>query len=65
MARSSEFDYQDIINKALDLLWLKGYHNTSVQDLVDHLDIGLGRLYNTFGNKHDLDDQPWEYILNT
>lgn len=54
MARSREFDYQDIINRALDLFWLKGYHNTSIQDLVDHLDLGRGSLYNTFGNKHDL-----------
>lgn len=54
MARTKEFEYQQIIQKALDLFWLKGYHDTSIQDLVDHLGIGRGSLYNTFGNKRDL-----------
>ncbi|MFA9423234.1 MAG: TetR/AcrR family transcriptional regulator [Sedimentibacter sp.] len=54
MSRNREFNYQEVINKALNLFWLKGYHNTSVQDLVDHLELGRGSLYNTFGNKHDL-----------
>jgi TetR/AcrR family transcriptional repressor of nem operon len=54
MARNREFDYEEVISKALNLFWLKGYHNTSVQDLVDNLELGRGSLYNTFGNKHDL-----------
>lgn len=54
MARSRDFDQQEVLSKALDLFWSKGYSDTSVQDLVDHLGIGRGSLYNAYGSKHDL-----------
>ncbi len=54
MARHKEFDQDKIIDKAMDLFRLKGYEATSIQDLVDHLGIGRGSIYDTFGNKHQL-----------
>ncbi|MEM7029561.1 MAG: helix-turn-helix domain-containing protein, partial [Chloroflexota bacterium] len=54
MARHKEFDQDVIVNKAMDLFRLKGYEATSIQDLVDHLGIGRGSIYDTFGNKHQL-----------
>lgn len=54
MARQKEFNPDNIINKALALFRQRGYEATSVNDLVQHLGIGRGSLYNTFGNKHDL-----------
>ena len=54
MARHKEFDQDTVINKAMDLFRLKGYEATSIQDLVNHLGIGRGSIYDTFGSKHQL-----------
>lgn len=54
MARNRDFDHQEVLSKALDLFWVKGYSETSMQDLVDHLGIGRGSLYNAFGSKKEL-----------
>ena len=54
MARHKEFDQDQIIDKAMELFRLKGYEATSIQDLVDHLGIGRGSIYDTFGSKHQL-----------
>ena len=34
--------------------WSRGYHQTSMQDLVDCMGIGRGSIYDTFGSKHGL-----------
>ncbi len=54
MARNKEFDTEDVLDKATALFWKKGYRHTSVQDLVDHLGLGKGSLYNAFQDKHSL-----------
>lgn len=54
MARQKEFNEDKVIEKAMALFRLKGYEATSIQDLVDHLGIGRGSIYDTFGNKHQL-----------
>ncbi len=36
------------------LFWEKGYEKTSIQDLVSHLGIHKGSLYDTYGDKHSL-----------
>ncbi len=38
----------------MDLFWRRGYEATSVQDLVDHLGLGRGSIYGTFGGKREL-----------
>jgi TetR/AcrR family transcriptional repressor of nem operon len=54
MARSVEFNECEIIEKAMNVFWKKGYHNTSMQDLVDAMQINRSSLYNTIGDKHCL-----------
>lgn len=38
----------------MELFWQRGYEASSIQDLVDHMGIGRGSMYDTFGSKHDL-----------
>ena len=39
------------------LFWEKGYHATSIQNLVNNLGINRGSLYDTFGGKKNLFEQ--------
>jgi TetR/AcrR family transcriptional repressor of nem operon len=54
MARTKNFDTQIVLEKALKLFWEKGYHATSIEDLVQNLGINRASLYDTFGDKHQL-----------
>jgi len=54
MARTKDFDEDDVLEKAVELFWRKGYNATSMQDLVDGLGISRSSLYDTFGDKHTL-----------
>ena len=54
MARCIEFNECEIIEKAMNVFWEKGYHATSMQDLVDAMQINRSSLYNTIGDKHQL-----------
>ncbi|MGW5318311.1 TetR/AcrR family transcriptional regulator [Nocardia thailandica] len=54
MARTKEFDPDEVLGRALDLFWRQGYEATSIADLVDHLGIARACIYSTYGPKHDL-----------
>ncbi|MES2061126.1 MAG: TetR/AcrR family transcriptional regulator [Bacteroidota bacterium] len=54
MARKKEFDEDELLEKAVNLFWKKGYHATSAQDLVDGLGINRSSLYNTYTDKRTL-----------
>lgn len=54
MARTKDFDEDEVLTKAMNLFWLKGYNGTSMQDLVDGLGISRSSLYDTYGDKHAL-----------
>lgn len=54
MARDKEFIPEEKIAKALDVFWEKGYNATSMQDLVEAMQINRSSLYNYFGDKHNL-----------
>lgn len=54
MARTVEFNECEIIDKAMNVFWEKGYQVTSMQDLVDAMQINRSSIYNTFGDKHQL-----------
>jgi TetR/AcrR family transcriptional regulator, transcriptional repressor for nem operon len=52
--RPRSFDEQEVLGRARDLFWARGYAATSVQDLVDGLSVQRGSLYATFGDKRSL-----------
>jgi len=54
MARTKDFDENEVLRKAIDIFWHKGYNGTSMQDLVDGLGISRSSLYDTYGDKHTL-----------
>lgn len=54
MARTKDFDEDEVLKKAVCLFWHKGYNATSMQDLVDGLGISRSSLYDTYGDKHTL-----------
>ncbi len=54
MARPREFDYEQVMDKAVEAFWRKGYEATSIQDLVDATGLHRGSLYAAFGSKQEL-----------
>jgi len=54
MPRVKLFNENEVLTKAMNLFWKQGYSATSVQDLVNHLEINRASLYDTFGDKDQL-----------
>ncbi|MFT6216509.1 MAG: TetR/AcrR family transcriptional repressor of nem operon [Roseivirga sp.] len=54
MARKKNFNELEVLDKAVNLFWEKGYGATSIQDLVDGLGINRASIYATWGDKHQL-----------
>lgn len=54
MARQKEFDRDEVLHKAMEVFWSRGYEAASIQDLVNHMGINRQSLYDTFGDKHTL-----------
>lgn len=54
MGRPASFERDEVIDRAMDLFWRRGYRATTPQDLVEELGIGKGSLYNAFGSKREL-----------
>jgi TetR/AcrR family transcriptional repressor of nem operon len=54
MVRTKQFDRHAALDQAMELFWERGYHATSIQDLVDRLGVNRQSLYDTFGDKDQL-----------
>ena len=54
MPRTKKFNEAEVLEMAMELFWEKGFHATSIQDLVAHLGINRASLYDTFGGKDTL-----------
>ncbi|UWX61195.1 TetR/AcrR family transcriptional regulator [Chryseobacterium oranimense] len=54
MPRNKEFDYTEKLEVVRNLFWEKGYHNTSMHDIVAAMKLNRSSIYDTYGNKHDL-----------
>lgn len=54
VGRPREFNVEEVLDKAVETFWSKGYEATSIQDLVDGMGIHRGSLYAAFGDKQRL-----------
>ncbi|MEM8927140.1 MAG: TetR/AcrR family transcriptional regulator [Bacteroidota bacterium] len=63
MPRTKQFCEEDVLKKAMELFWEKGFHATSMQDLVSHLGINRASLYDTYGGKEQLFDRAFSHYL--
>lgn len=54
MPRPREFDYDEVIDRSMNLFWQQGYHATSIQDVVSETGVNRGSLYSVFGSKQGL-----------
>ena len=54
MPRVKLFNEEEVLEKAMLIFWKKGYHSTSIQDLVKYLGINRASLYDTYGGKKQL-----------
>jgi TetR/AcrR family transcriptional repressor of nem operon len=54
MPRDKNFDVDEVLRKAIEAFWRRGYAATSMQDLVDCTGINRASLYATYGGKRSL-----------
>ncbi|MEM8780364.1 MAG: TetR/AcrR family transcriptional regulator [Cyanobacteria bacterium P01_G01_bin.49] len=54
MAGVKQFNQEQVLDKAMEVFWQKGYEGTSVQDLTKATGLGRGSLYGAFGDKEQL-----------
>lgn len=54
MARNLEFNEDQVIQKAMEVFWDKGYSATTMRELTDAMQINISSLYNTIGDKRQL-----------
>lgn len=54
MPRPKTFDREEVLDRAIDVFWARGYEGASIQHLVDSMGINRGSIYDTFGDKHQL-----------
>ena len=54
MARVIEYDPQDVLQKAMNIFWEKGYESTSIQDIVMTTGLKPGSLYAAYKNKEGI-----------
>ena len=52
--RKKEFDVDLVLDKAMNAFWTRGYEATSLNDLLDCMQIQRASLYNAFGDKRTL-----------
>ena len=54
MPRKKEFDVDAVLHRAMKAFWKHGYEATSLNDLLECMQIQRASLYNAFGDKHTL-----------
>lgn len=64
MANAAKFDRQEVIEKATNLYWKKGFHATSMRNLQDEVDMRPGSIYSAFGSKDGLFKETLKYYTD-
>jgi len=54
MSRTTLYNRQEALERAIQLFWQKGFHATSLKDIEQALDMRPGSIYAAFGNKDGL-----------
>jgi TetR/AcrR family transcriptional repressor of nem operon len=54
MPRQREFDPKEVLQTAVDLFWEKGYHATSVDEVIRRSGVAKYGIYGVFGTKREL-----------
>ena len=54
MPRKKTFTIDYALDKAMELFWERGYQNTSMREIAEHLGLSRSSIYATFGDKHTL-----------
>lgn len=54
MTKTTKFDRQEVIDKATNLYWKKGFYATSMRNLQDEIGMRPGSIYSAFGSKGGL-----------
>lgn len=65
IGRPKEFDTEQAMTAAMHLFWRKGYESTSLQDLLDTMNLSKSSLYQTYGSKNELFQQCINHYRNT
>jgi TetR/AcrR family transcriptional repressor of nem operon len=54
MPKTKQFDETQVLQKAGEVFWQKGYNGTSMDELVRATGLSRSSIYDTFGDKHGL-----------
>lgn len=65
MSRPKSFSESDVLERALDVFWQRGYQGVGLTELLNEMGIARQSLYDTFGNKRQLFIKTIEHYRNT
>ncbi len=54
MPRTKQFEYGAALEKAVHLFWKQGYCHTSIEEVVNHMQLSRSSIYESFGDKKTL-----------
>lgn len=63
VTRPREWEEDEVLDRALDAFWAKGFEGTSVHDLTAATGLGRASLYGAFGDKEGLYQRVVEHYL--
>ncbi|MBT3989191.1 MAG: TetR/AcrR family transcriptional regulator [Rhodospirillaceae bacterium] len=61
MVRLKEYDRNEVLERAIDQFWQKGYKATSMTDLVHATGLNTASMYKEFGDKDGLFEESLDY----
>jgi TetR/AcrR family transcriptional repressor of nem operon len=65
MSRPKSFSESDVLERALDVFWQRGYQGVGLTKLLNEMGIARQSLYDTFGNKRQLFIKTIEHYRDT